>query len=221
MQLNHPFSLAYAKFHSSMLHVWRGEFEQARTQAWSVIEIAEEHEFQVWEAVGTCMHGAALAGLGQPVEGLEEIERGMAVYRELRTPPVFWSNLLVLRAVACAQSGKLQEALEFIDEALKVGEQLSGTGLLPEIMRLKGEFLKALSPTEIEQAQALFEQALVISREFGALAMELRAATSLCQLYRERGREREGRELLQHVYERFTEGFDAPDMRAARELLQA
>ena len=48
---------------------------------------------------------------------------------------------------------------------------------------------------------------------------ELRAATSLALLWREQGRRAEARDLLAPVYGWFTEGFDTPDLKEAKALL--
>ncbi len=49
---------------------------------------------------------------------------------------------------------------------------------------------------------------------------ELRAATSLARLLRDRGRRDEARALLQPVYDWFTEGFDTADLKDANALLE-
>jgi len=51
------------------------------------------------------------------------------------------------------------------------------------------------------------------------LSWELRAATSLARLWRDQGRPTEVMALLQPVYDRFTEGFDTTDLKAAKALL--
>ena len=48
---------------------------------------------------------------------------------------------------------------------------------------------------------------------------ELRAATSLARLWREQGKRIEARKLLAPVYDWFTEGFDTPVLKDAKELL--
>jgi predicted ATPase len=55
----------------------------------------------------------------------------------------------------------------------------------------------------------------------GALSWALRSATSLTRLLRDQGRLSEGIALLQHVYDRFTEGFDTTDLKAAKALLDS
>ncbi|MBV8333935.1 MAG: hypothetical protein JO358_00515 [Alphaproteobacteria bacterium] len=48
---------------------------------------------------------------------------------------------------------------------------------------------------------------------------ELRAAVSLARLRGEEGRRAEASDLLEPVYGWFTEGFDTPDLKEAKELL--
>jgi predicted ATPase len=47
----------------------------------------------------------------------------------------------------------------------------------------------------------------------------LRASTSLARLWRDQGRREEARHLLAPNYNWFTEGFDAPDLKDAKALL--
>lgn len=49
--------------------------------------------------------------------------------------------------------------------------------------------------------------------------LELRAAVSLARLLAEKSRREEGRDLLAPIYAAFTEGFDRPDLMAAKTLL--
>jgi predicted ATPase len=58
-----------------------------------------------------------------------------------------------------------------------------------------------------------------VAREQQAKSWELRAATSLARLWRDRGKSAEARDLLAPVYGWFTEGFDTPDLKEAKALL--
>jgi predicted ATPase len=68
-------------------------------------------------------------------------------------------------------------------------------------------------------AEAHFRQALDWARQQGALSLELRSATTLSRLLRDQGRSTDATALLQPVYDRFTEGFDTADLKAAKALL--
>jgi len=68
-------------------------------------------------------------------------------------------------------------------------------------------------------AEEHYRQALDSARRQGALSWELRAATSLARLWYGQNRPTEALALLQPVYDRFTEGFDTADLKAAKALL--
>jgi predicted ATPase len=70
-----------------------------------------------------------------------------------------------------------------------------------------------------EAAEALYCKAMSIAREQEAKLWELRAAMSLGRLRHDQGRCAEARELLAPVYDWFTEGFDTPDLKEAKALL--
>jgi len=70
-----------------------------------------------------------------------------------------------------------------------------------------------------QAAEEQYCKALGIAAEQGAKLWELRAAASLARLRRDQGRHAEARDLLALVYGWFTEGFDTPDLKEAKALL--
>ena len=89
------------------------------------------------------------------------------------------------------------------------------------MLRIKGElFLLQGAPGAAAAADGYFRQALAWARRQGALSWELRCVTSLARLWRNQARSNEARELLAPVYDRFTEGFDTADLKAAKSLLE-
>jgi hypothetical protein len=68
-------------------------------------------------------------------------------------------------------------------------------------------------------AESALEEALTVARAQNARLWELRAATGLARLWRKQRRHVEARDLLEPLYGWFTEGFDTPDLRHARALL--
>ena len=69
------------------------------------------------------------------------------------------------------------------------------------------------------KAEGHFERALAIARSQQAKSFELRASMSMARLWRDQGKRDEARELLAPVYGWFTEGFDTPDLKQAKALL--
>jgi predicted ATPase/DNA-binding winged helix-turn-helix (wHTH) protein len=91
-----------------------------------------------------------------------------------------------------------------------------------EILRARGEMLlQGAAHGARADAETLFQRARALARQQGALAWELRAATSLAALWTTCGRASEARAVLQPVYHRFTEGFATADLRRATALLDA
>jgi len=76
-----------------------------------------------------------------------------------------------------------------------------------------------LAQNKLAEGEASIRQALELARKQQAKSWELRAATSLAQLWGEQGRRAEARELLAPVYGWFTEGFDTADLKEAKALL--
>jgi predicted ATPase len=218
-RLNHPFSLAYALFHTGLLHLWRREFDIVVERTKAALEIAGKYEFQIWEAVATCLQGAALAGIGRAEEGLLEVKRGMDMYTELKTPPVFWPILLMIQAITCLQTGDTRKALILIDEALGIMGQSAGNPILAEFYRLKGDVLLLISQENFIQAEALYRKALDLARQQQTLMFELKTSMSLGKLLLNQGKAEEGRQLLNTAYDKFTEGFSTIDVIEAKELL--
>jgi len=62
-------------------------------------------------------------------------------------------------------------------------------------------------------------RAFAVARSQQAKSFELRAATSMARLWRDQGKRNEARDLLAPVYGWFTEGFDTPDLKEAKALL--
>ena len=88
-----------------------------------------------------------------------------------------------------------------------------------ELNRHKGKLL--LRKGKAGDAEELFHKALSIAEEQEAKLWELRAAMSLARLHRKQRRHAEAGALLAPVYGWFTEGFDTPDLKAAKALLEA
>jgi predicted ATPase len=89
----------------------------------------------------------------------------------------------------------------------------------PELHRVKGRLLLDRSAADGDGAAAAFWQAIEIARGQQARLLELRATTSLARLWGQSGKRDTAREMLQPVYQWFTEGFDKPDLRDAKALL--
>lgn len=70
------------------------------------------------------------------------------------------------------------------------------------------------------EAEASFKKAIQVARQQSAKSWELRASIGLARLWGKQGKRDEARQLLGEIYDWFTEGFDTPDLREAKTLLE-
>lgn len=163
--------------------------------------------------------GWALAGTGRTDEALVVL-RGVGEMLR-RSQAAFWLQHVL--AEGYLRSGKRSEARQTLDEALAAAARAGGTMFDSEIHRLDGEMAceaDAGGP-KVKAAEAAFNRALAISRRQGAKLWELRAALSLAHIWRRNGRGSEAHTLVADTYRLFSEGFDTPDLTAARTFLDA
>jgi predicted ATPase len=218
-KFNHTYSITYALFHYGLLNLWLKNYEVAQENAHKVLALAQEHGFHVWNAVGLCLHGAALVGLDSIDEGIPQIEQGMKTYRALRTPPVFWPLLLHLCAGAYGAASKPEEGLSLMNVAIEAASEGTGKTLKSEFLILKGELLLAISSQNAAEAEFLYQEAVNNAQAVHAPLLELRAALKLSRLWQEQGKIEEARKLLSDAYTKITEGFATHDMLEASVLL--
>jgi predicted ATPase len=107
--------------------------------------------------------------------------------------------------------------LTLLDDALRIVERTDERWFEAELCRQKGQLL--LRRGYNEAAEELSRKALSIAQEQEVKMWELRAAAGLARLWLEQDRRAEARDLLAPVYGWFTEGFDTPDLKEARALL--
>jgi predicted ATPase/class 3 adenylate cyclase len=216
-RLRHPYTLAYVLFHRGLLRLWLREPGLVREHAVELLQVAEQYDFPLWRALGRCLLGIADAELGRAEQGLATVDEGIELYQEMRTPPVFWPQLLAIRAGAHALAGRVAEGLVLVDQALELaagGDPAS----MDELSLLKGDLL-SLAGADAAEAGMWFQRAFDRGGELGARMTQLRAAVRLCRLWRSQGRDDADR-LLRGVYGTFTEGFATADLTEARALLE-
>jgi predicted ATPase len=149
---------------------------------------------------------------------ITQIERGLAAYRA--TSAELWlPHFLGLLAEVHAKAGQPAHGLRLLDQALTTVEQTGERWCQPELSRSKGELLLATPEPNWEEAEATLGRAVAVAREQSDKMWELRAAMSLAHLWCDQGRRAEAHDLLAPIYAWFTEGFDTPDLKDAKALL--
>jgi class 3 adenylate cyclase/predicted ATPase len=219
-QIAHAPSLAHALNHGIVCHRLRRD--RATVHAWGdrMATLAAEHRLTLYRAIGTVARGWALATEGQAKSGLSELRRGLADCVDLGVR-MYEPYHKALLAEAHLEVDEAPAGLEMLEDAMCLAENSGLHYWDAELLRLKGKLLARLSSNgSHEEQEGCYRQALVVARRQQARSLELRAATSLACMWRDEGRRDEARHLLAPIYGWFTEGFDTPDLKEAKALLE-
>lgn len=182
--------------------VWRGDIATARSRLAGLREVATSFNFGFWQEWGMAF-SLALEAEGAPTSRLQALVEG-------RDP----------------SGAKMRDHLCTFNSALLGPDTLERvrSGLVgwcgPEALRDRGEaLLVSGGPAADAPAQLLFEEAMAMARQQGALAWELRATMSLARLWSLRGGHVQAYAALTAVHSRFTQGHDTADLQASALLL--
>jgi predicted ATPase len=198
--------------------LWIGDLAIAERYIRMLIDLATRYSLPRLRIMGLSFQGLLAIKRGDVAAGLPLLRPGLElgeVYDSFR-----YFILLSDMAPALAQVGQIGEGLSALEAAITRADETEERYGIAELLRLKGELLLLQgAPGAAAMAEDHFQQALGWARRQGALSWELRAATSFARLLRDRGRPADAAALLQPVYDRFTEGFDTADLKAANALL--
>ncbi len=219
LELEHGVTRAQALTHGAFVHQFcqdpasvRGYAEEA------VVLCAEQGIAPQYAAFARVLLGWAMSVEGQTDQGLAEAREGLTRLDALAAVTVLRRTyLLSLVAETCGRARRIDEGLAVLQEALRGSERWWEA----EFHRLKGDLLLSRSAENGAEAEAFYGTAMDVAQRHQARSLELRAAISLARLRCEQGKPTEARQALAPVYGWFSEGFDTPDLRAARELLEA
>ncbi len=198
-----------------------GDFAAAETAVSSIIESATSAAAPFWTMVGQFLRGKLLVERHQFAEGCAVLREAFGIGDQSGwrlAYPEFMGSL----SLALAGLGRLDEAHDAVSRAIEAaGEPEDGEQwYVPELLRIKGEvLLRQTSNGAVEAAADCFARAAELAREQGALFWELRVALSAAHLLVRQDDRAGAAQLVQPVYDRFTEGFGTVDLTAAKALL--
>ena len=164
------------------------------------------------------LRGWSVAEQGNVKEGIAQIKQSLRAW-EVTESEVNKTYHLALLAEAYGKNGEIEEGLNVLSEALTLVEKNGERWYEAELYRLKGDLLLMRDGVE-EEVEGCFRLALEVARRQNARSFELRTALSLYRLWQRNGKFVEAQDLLQNVYEGFTEGFETKDLQDAKTLLE-
>ena len=190
-----------------------GDTTALREQAAELTAVTNEQGSSARRNHETVFRAWLEVGNSDPTKGNSLLRSALAG----RSGEVWTPHYMALLARACETVGDIEEPLTLLDDALQIVARTGERWFAAELNRRKGELL--LRRGCAEAAEKLYREALRIAEGQAAKLWELRAAVSLARLRRDQGRLAEARDLLVRTHGWFTEGFDTPDLKQAKVLL--
>jgi predicted ATPase len=214
----HRHTLAYALIYAGLTAISARWTTEGASAANELVSLTDEHGFALFLGYGLILKGGAMAQSGQGTAAAERIREGIAAMQATGARRVE-SIVLGLLAEALATTGAVTKAIEILAEALAAAKACGAYWADAELHRLRGELLQGLSLPDWAEIERAFRTSLAVAHEQGTRGFELRAAISLARLLSNLERRDEARDVLAPLYGWFTEGFDTPDLKEAKALL--
>lgn len=216
--VEHPATFSTCLIFSAFMFVRIGNVAVAHDLIEQLIAHADKHSLNPYRRVGLGLRGTLAIQFGDVEAGVRELRHVVDTMHAERYElhnPTFLGTL----AEGLAKTGHRDAALIAVDDAIARVESNGQVFNLPELLRIKGTILMSAPQADLRGADPLFLRSLEMARQQYALAWELRTATSLARLRLAQNRHDDAVAVLAPVYDRFTEGFESFDLKAAKQLL--
>jgi class 3 adenylate cyclase/tetratricopeptide (TPR) repeat protein len=178
-RLDHPNSLAHSLHNGSIGHQLRGDRDATFTAAHRALGLAEKFGLSPWRASSVVVTSWATAIGADVADAVRRIDAEIGNATAVGPLPQYY---LGLAAEVLLSAGRPADGLAHLDRAI-AGIDEPGVGFyLPEIYRLRGACLLALSRDNKDEARLAFATARDIARRQGAVIFERRAEASLSEL---------------------------------------
>ena len=200
--------------------LWVGDLTSADRYVDMMLDHSARHSLARWHAFGRSFQGLLIMRRGDLDTGLRLLRDSLEELGDAASGLLWLIKLLM--ADALSRNGRVSMGLASFEDAIEPCQRTGERWRRAELLRIKGELLLSESAEGAAlKAEDHFRKALDLARQQGALSWELRAATSLARLMHGQDRGADAKVVLQPVYDRFTEGFDTADLKAAKALIDA
>ena len=219
-KLKQPFATSIALYWAASTRICSGHANAASVLMKDLISITDDHQIHYLRSCGRIIEGQIEVLSGKFEQGQQRIMQGLSEFASqgagLGLP---W--VLIIPIDASIREGRLDQARSMLAKATAAAERNGEYQWQAELLRLSGELILADSNQENPRhhAEKLFQQARQLARQQQALALELRAATSLARLLQARQQYQSAADLITPLIDCFQPSCDYPDLDHAQALL--
>jgi predicted ATPase len=217
LELAHPLTRVYIMYTDTLHHYICQEIKKTRELAEATINLCLEYQLDSWLSLTLACHGWALAAQGAIEMGIVEMEKGISGFQAAGGGFIL-SHYEARLAEQYGKKGELKLGLQRVNEALAQVGRSEEAWCEADMFRIKGELLQMQG--EIAEAEVAFRRGIAVAHGQEAKLLELRAALSLARLWPAHSCPTEVKQLVTSLYHWFSDGFDLPDLLAARALLE-
>ena len=217
-RLAHVPTRALGNLLAAVFYLMRGDRGRAAAHGAELSDLAQQHDLAMWRAYAAFFDWGDQPDAGARASGT--MRRGLEL---LRAQNVYLYDGLLKSALAAkeAEAGRLESAIEIVDEALATSARIGHQSFDVELHRLRGEVLAKSEPTDPASAAEAFQTALAVAKQQGSRSFGLRAALSLAKLYQSTARPADAHALLAPALEGFSPTPEMPEIAEAQALLAA
>ena len=221
-EAGHALSLSLALVHAACpVSLWTGNLTAAEGFIATLMDNATTHGPGFWHAEARCFDGILRVMRG-------DVTSGLRIFRPALQELVDHNACMNITGYLTAMAGALAASDEIADGTAIAAEGLLRTErdedrwCMPELLRLRGEFLvRERGSDAATSAEELLRHSLDLARQQGALSWALRTASSLGALLHAQDRLAEASSIITPIHGMFAEGFATADLLSANRVLEA
>jgi adenylate cyclase len=216
---NHSFTLAdVLSYAGCLLYALIGDSKALNGTSEELSKLSEEANLSLsgWAGMSGYFLGHALTLQGESRQAIPTIKDSIDLSDSIGVK-LYKPMALCFLVLAQIEAGDRKAALETIEQAFAIINETGERLWEVELYRLRARVYQ--STDEQKKAHSDLENALAISRSQQAKSWELRLAIDLAILLQAEGKSNIAHAQLSECHDWFTEGFETPDLKQARELL--
>ncbi|MBE7384067.1 MAG: AAA family ATPase [Leptolyngbya sp. SIO1E4] len=180
-EAHHPFTLSLISIYNTCLHQYQQDAQATLEQAEFTRRLSEQMGFALWLPLTEILEGWAQQQLGQPEDGLAQMQQGLSRYLQMehKLEKPYYMMLVVSGYL---QAGQGAAGLDLVNQVIALSEATGVHYWLAELYRLKGELLQ-LTTKDDSAVESCLARALAIAQQQQAKFLEEQAQLSLTRFH--------------------------------------
>jgi class 3 adenylate cyclase/tetratricopeptide (TPR) repeat protein len=190
-----PQSAISANLNAGLFHLIQGNLSTSIARLENVFAISRTARFRVPMHAPSAFLGHAYTVAGRIDEGVSMLESSLQIAADYHFRPCtsLWRGWL---SEAYLQAGRLADAEQTGQRAAEMGRDHQERGFEAYALRQLGEVAAAGESPDVERAEDLYRQALVVAEDLGMRPLQAHTHLSLGKLYGRMGRDHDARAEL-------------------------